>query len=193
MGEIITFYSYKGGVGRSMALANVGHIMAWQMKPQRKVLMIDWDLEAPGLHKFFNDQLKTNFPGGEFAHALRQAPGLINFLHDVYEFYEKTFPTADLSVMQAETGAAQEAFANAIAKYPLKNYVLKVAPPESVSSTTDRLFLLRQETKPQTTLLLWSAPFPGRLFLIGSVVSLRFFASIWQLNTIPSLSTHAQD
>jgi MinD-like ATPase involved in chromosome partitioning or flagellar assembly len=48
---IVTFYSYKGGVGRSMALANV----AWALaeKYNRKVLVIDWDLEAPGLHRFF--------------------------------------------------------------------------------------------------------------------------------------------
>ena len=48
-GRIITFYSYKGGTGRSMALANV----AWLLATARKrVLMIDWDLEAPGLHRY---------------------------------------------------------------------------------------------------------------------------------------------
>ncbi|HXA19497.1 MAG TPA: hypothetical protein VN380_21080 [Thermoanaerobaculia bacterium] len=49
-GTIITFYSYKGGTGRSMALANVGWILAASGK---RVLMIDWDLEAPGLHRYF--------------------------------------------------------------------------------------------------------------------------------------------
>jgi len=49
-GTIITFYSYKGGTGRSMALANVGWILAAAGK---RVLMIDWDLEAPGLHRYF--------------------------------------------------------------------------------------------------------------------------------------------
>jgi MinD-like ATPase involved in chromosome partitioning or flagellar assembly len=48
---IITFYSYKGGVGRSMALANVAWLLA--NKYGKKVLAIDWDLEAPGLHRFF--------------------------------------------------------------------------------------------------------------------------------------------
>lgn len=50
MSQIITFYSYKGGVGRSMALANVATLLS---KWGKKVLMIDWDLEAPGLEKFF--------------------------------------------------------------------------------------------------------------------------------------------
>src|SRR3984893_16563779 len=49
-GRIITFYSYKGGTGRSMALANFAWILAANGK---KVLAIDWDLEAPGLHRYF--------------------------------------------------------------------------------------------------------------------------------------------
>lgn len=47
---ILTFYSYKGGVGRSMALANLGDALARQ---GLRVLMIDFDLEAPGLEQFF--------------------------------------------------------------------------------------------------------------------------------------------
>jgi cellulose biosynthesis protein BcsQ len=49
-GKIATFYSYKGGTGRSMALANVAWILAANGE---KVLVIDWDLEAPGLHRYF--------------------------------------------------------------------------------------------------------------------------------------------
>ncbi|UHC16549.1 AAA family ATPase [Methylobacterium currus] len=45
--ETITFYSYKGGVGRTLALANVGHYLALLGK---RVLALDFDLEAPGLH-----------------------------------------------------------------------------------------------------------------------------------------------
>jgi MinD-like ATPase involved in chromosome partitioning or flagellar assembly len=49
-GTIVTFYSYKGGVGRSFALANVAILLArWG----HRVLAIDWDLEAPGLHEYF--------------------------------------------------------------------------------------------------------------------------------------------
>ena len=54
MSQIITFYSYKGGVGRSMALANVATLLS---KWGKKVLMIDWDLEAPGLEFFFKPYL----------------------------------------------------------------------------------------------------------------------------------------
>jgi MinD-like ATPase involved in chromosome partitioning or flagellar assembly len=49
-GTIVTFYSYKGGVGRSFALANIAILLArWG----HRVLTIDWDLEAPGLHEYF--------------------------------------------------------------------------------------------------------------------------------------------
>ncbi|MGJ5831985.1 FxSxx-COOH system tetratricopeptide repeat protein [Streptomyces ossamyceticus] len=44
-GRIITFYSYKGGVGRTMALANVAWILA---SSGHRVLVSDWDLETPG-------------------------------------------------------------------------------------------------------------------------------------------------
>jgi len=47
--QIVTFYSYKGGVGRSMAVLNVAYAMAiWG----RNVLVLDMDLEAPGLSGF---------------------------------------------------------------------------------------------------------------------------------------------
>jgi MinD-like ATPase involved in chromosome partitioning or flagellar assembly len=53
-GTIVTFYSYKGGVGRSFTLANIAILLArWG----HRVLTIDWDLEAPGLHEYFTPLL----------------------------------------------------------------------------------------------------------------------------------------
>ena len=49
-GQIVTFYSFKGGTGRTMALANVAWILAAN---GMRVLIADWDLESPGLHRFF--------------------------------------------------------------------------------------------------------------------------------------------
>ncbi len=45
--KTITFYSYKGGVGRTLALANFAQYLA---KAGRSVFVMDLDLEAPGLH-----------------------------------------------------------------------------------------------------------------------------------------------
>jgi MinD-like ATPase involved in chromosome partitioning or flagellar assembly len=55
-GQIVTFYSYKGGTGRTMALANTAWILA---SNGLKVLVVDWDLDSPGLHKFFHPFLDS--------------------------------------------------------------------------------------------------------------------------------------
>lgn len=55
-GQVITFYSYKGGTGRSMALANVACYLA----RKARVLAVDWDLDAPGLGQFFRAILDVN-------------------------------------------------------------------------------------------------------------------------------------
>jgi len=47
---IYTFYSFKGGVGRSMALANIADRLA---RRGLRVLAIDFDLEAPGLERYY--------------------------------------------------------------------------------------------------------------------------------------------
>lgn len=44
-----TFYSYKGGVGRTSALMNVAHRLC---QVGKKVCVLDFDLEAPGLDSF---------------------------------------------------------------------------------------------------------------------------------------------
>ena len=53
-GEVVTFYSYKGGTGRTMALSNIAVLLARQQNATAPVLMIDWDLEAPSLHHYFD-------------------------------------------------------------------------------------------------------------------------------------------
>jgi len=53
---IVTFYSYKGGVGRSMAMANVAR---WFQLLGLNVVIVDWDLEAPGLESFFSSDKDT--------------------------------------------------------------------------------------------------------------------------------------
>jgi len=70
-GKIITFYSYKGGTGRSMVLANVAWILASNGK---RVLTVDWDLEAPGLHRYFYPFLLDK--------NLTSSDGVIDFVTD---------------------------------------------------------------------------------------------------------------
>jgi len=61
----ITFYSFKGGVGRTLALVNVGARLA---RMGRKVLLVDFDLEAPGLETF--DRLRP----------LESHPGMVEYV-----------------------------------------------------------------------------------------------------------------
>jgi WD40 repeat protein len=66
---IFTFYSYKGGVGRSMAMAGVAYLLA---RRGLKVLTIDFDLEAPGLERYFFES--------EPAARVREHPGLMDLI-----------------------------------------------------------------------------------------------------------------
>jgi len=64
-----TFYSYKGGVGRTLALGNVAWTAALNGK---KVVIIDFDLEAPGIsyiesfREFVENHKKDKNNGGIF-------------------------------------------------------------------------------------------------------------------------------
>ncbi len=69
-GRVTTFYSFKGGVGRTMALANVGFLAAMA---GRRTLLMDFDLEAPGLTYYFRG-LSTPAE----ARFIKTAPGLLN-------------------------------------------------------------------------------------------------------------------
>ena len=62
---IATFYSFKGGVGRTMALVNVAVSLALR---GRRVLAVDFDVEAPGLDTF--DVLRPQ----------KEVPGVIDFV-----------------------------------------------------------------------------------------------------------------
>ena len=61
----VTFYSYKGGVGRSMAMVNVAVQLC---QTGRKVLLVDFDLEAPGIPTF------------NFARSQGQVPGVVDYV-----------------------------------------------------------------------------------------------------------------
>lgn len=67
-GQIVTFYSFKGGTGRTMALANVAWILAAN---GRRVLVADWDLESPGLHRFFQPFMDA---------SVSERPGIMDFI-----------------------------------------------------------------------------------------------------------------
>jgi len=84
---IITFYSFKGGTGRSMALVNVA---ADLLARGRKVLLVDFDLEAPGLDTF---PMKLDRPVG---------CGLVEMITDYLDPHSESMPAVQNYVYSAQ-------------------------------------------------------------------------------------------
>jgi MinD-like ATPase involved in chromosome partitioning or flagellar assembly len=102
---VITFYSFKGGVGRTMALVNTAAELA---RRGRKVLLVDFDLEAPGLNTY--DLLRPEKPQPgiveyvtEF-HQTRHSPLVTDFLYEANPIGKKG---GKLWVMPAGRGDAE--------------------------------------------------------------------------------------
>ncbi|WP_319502140.1 KGGVGR-motif variant AAA ATPase [uncultured Draconibacterium sp.] len=79
--KTITFYSYKGGVGRTLALSNIAKRLN---EFGKKVFIIDFDLEAPGVHYKFKDFVLRD--------SVKQ--GLVDY---IYKFYSEGLVDEDLS------------------------------------------------------------------------------------------------
>jgi MinD-like ATPase involved in chromosome partitioning or flagellar assembly/tetratricopeptide (TPR) repeat protein len=69
MSMFITFYSFKGGVGRTLALANVATLLARDRNEPCRVLVWDFDLAAPGLQ----DVMECKWKGDRL--------GFVDYLH----------------------------------------------------------------------------------------------------------------
>jgi MinD-like ATPase involved in chromosome partitioning or flagellar assembly len=117
---IYTFYSFKGGVGRSMALSNVAEFL---YSRGARVLMIDWDLEAPGLESFFFG------PDDKRLLDIRARLGLIDYLDQYRREY-------DALGAQASCKEAQQALR------PLEKLLVPVRPPVVNNPTAGELWLL---------------------------------------------------
>lgn len=68
--KTITFYSYKGGVGRTLLLANVARYLS---RFGQSVFAMDFDLEAPGLH------YKLNLENATGTRPITQ--GVVDYIH----------------------------------------------------------------------------------------------------------------
>lgn len=110
---VFTFYSYKGGVGRSMALMNVAYTLAGR---GRQVLMVDMDLEAPGVSGFLHRSNELAEPGS--AHP----KDIVSLLSE--------------AMIAARRGDPPEAMVEQLP--PLSNYVRQIAA-EKLSSLKPRI------------------------------------------------------
>ena len=103
-----------------MALANVGCALARDPKLVRPVALVDWDLEAPGLHRYFRKQVITAFRGDE--DLFNKAPGLIDLF---IELRNHITPHSDLS----ETDQGFDAVTSLLDKIQIENYIIKTDIP----------------------------------------------------------------
>lgn len=86
MESIISFYSYKGGTGRTTTAANVAYQLALM---ENKVLCIDLDIDGPGLFTVFGIE---NNPALEEKNIVRYfadqgSPNYEDFIHDLSEIH----------------------------------------------------------------------------------------------------------
>ena len=99
--KTIMFYSYKGGSGRTVAVANVSAALA---KLGKRVAAIDLDFEAPGLHYVFGAEGTRQFKNGKgIQHYLKGEIGLEEMQADVY--IDMFGPGGPLSIFAVPKGA----------------------------------------------------------------------------------------
>lgn len=92
----VTFYSFKGGVGRTMALMNVAFDL---IKKGKNVTLLDFDLEAPGL-KSFKELNKC------------KARGLQDYVLDYYNSKGKEVPKIDEFIFEANVHKKNKEYGN---------------------------------------------------------------------------------
>jgi cellulose biosynthesis protein BcsQ len=122
-GQVITFYSYKGGAGRSMALVNTACLLSREQFGGNRVLMVDWDLEAPGLHLFFHNRLRLPATNpDEHNELLEQHPGLIDLFQELYQAVKAQQESVAEDEGSEQTRAQAEVL---VANIDLDQYILK--------------------------------------------------------------------
>ena len=125
---IVTFYSYKGGVGRSMAMANVAR---WFQLLGLNVVIVDWDLEAPGLESFYSGDKDT-------LAAWRGRVGLA----DLIAQYRQDFPSLGLADSGDEPGALRRDVARLHEMLAPLRFSLLDIPASADASAPGKLRLL---------------------------------------------------
>jgi MinD-like ATPase involved in chromosome partitioning or flagellar assembly len=113
--QIVTFYSFKGGVGRSTALGMVAILLA---NRNRRVVMIDFDLEAPGISILFQ-QNAAEKNGME-------SYGVLDYLHQRHLTPTENIPSIEDCIYQIDLPGRGELFLVPAGEYD-ENYIHRLA------------------------------------------------------------------
>jgi cellulose biosynthesis protein BcsQ len=111
---VVTFYSFKGGVGRSTALGLVAGILATR---NRRVVMVDFDLEAPGISILFRSDAE-NLNGEQY--------GVLDYLHQRHLTPEENIPSIESCISQVNLPTRGELFLVPVGEYD-ENYIHRLA------------------------------------------------------------------
>ncbi|MEL6470703.1 MAG: AAA family ATPase [Cyanobacteria bacterium J06623_4] len=112
--SVVTFYSFKGGVGRSTALGMVAIALA---NRNRRVVMIDFDLEAPGISVLFQNGLPEN-SGTKY--------GVLDYLHQRSLTPDANVPPIESCILQVDLASRGELFLVPVGEYN-ENYIHRLA------------------------------------------------------------------
>lgn len=93
---VVTFYSFKGGVGRTTALGLIARMLAANAY---RVVMIDFDLEAPGLSFMFPPDSPNQTPYG-----------VLDYLHQRYLTPDEPVPPISACIRQIELSSRGELY-----------------------------------------------------------------------------------
>ncbi|MEM9922478.1 MAG: P-loop NTPase [Cyanobacteria bacterium P01_D01_bin.50] len=103
--QIVTFYSFKGGVGRSTALGIVANIIATR---NRRVVMLDFDLEAPGISILFDSEVEKNN---------QEQYGILDYLHQRYLTPNENVPNIESCIFKVNLATRGELFLVPVGEY----------------------------------------------------------------------------
>ncbi|HEY9893728.1 MAG TPA: ParA family protein [Candidatus Sericytochromatia bacterium] len=111
---VVTFYSFKGGVGRSTALGLVAGILATR---NRRVVVVDFDLEAPGISIMFQPDIE-NTSGEKY--------GVLDYLHQRHLTPKENIPNIGDCIRQINLQTRGELFLVPVGEYD-ENYIHRLA------------------------------------------------------------------
>lgn len=109
---VITFYSFKGGVGRSTAVGMVANILATIKR--RRVVIVDFDLEAPGISFMFKNNEET------------QTFGILDYLHQRLLTPKENIPTIEDCIKQINLPSRGELYLIQAGEYN-ESYIHRLA------------------------------------------------------------------
>ncbi len=111
---VVTFYSFKGGVGRTTALGIVSGLLAAR---ERRVVVIDFDLEAPGLSCMFPPE-STSINGKDY--------GVLDYIHQRYLTPDQQVPAINDCIRRVNLSTRGELYLVPAGEYD-EGYIHRLA------------------------------------------------------------------